>query len=168
MTSFEARDLGEAKHYLGIKITRDRGSRTIKLSQELMTTELVAKYGLSDGKVKNVPLSPSIRLSTEEGEPIDQGKYPYSQLVGSLLYLAVTTRPDIGFAVGVFGQTHELSYISTLASSKGSAAILGRNAGLWSYVWQDMIAILLWWDIAMLTMLEIWTQDAQQLGMSST
>ena len=27
MTSFEARDLGEAKHYLGIKITRDRGSR---------------------------------------------------------------------------------------------------------------------------------------------
>ena len=38
MTSFEARRLlGEAKHYLGIKITRDRGSRTIELSQELMT-----------------------------------------------------------------------------------------------------------------------------------
>ena len=127
MTSFEARDLGEAKHYLGIKITRDRGSRTIKLSQELMTTELVAKYGLSDGKVKNVPLSPSIRLSTEEGEPIDQGKYPYSQLVGSLLYLAVTTRPDIGFAVGVLAR-HMSCPTSSMPESSGKRERLRRRS----------------------------------------
>jgi hypothetical protein len=104
MTSFEARDLGEAKHYLGIKITRDRGSRTIMLTQELMTTELVAKFGLSEGKTKSIPLSPSIKLSKEEGEPLDKDQYPYSQLVGSLMYLSVTTRPDISFVVGALAR----------------------------------------------------------------
>ncbi len=104
MSTFEARDLGEAQHYLGIKITRDRGSSTLWLSQELMTTELVANYGLEHSKTKAVPLSPAIKLTKDEGEPLDKEKYPYSQLVGSLMYLSVSTRPDIAYAVGALAR----------------------------------------------------------------
>lgn len=100
---FDARDLGEAEHYLGIKIQRNRGSRTVMLSQGLMATELVAKYGLQDGKTKTTPLTPSIRL-TREGDPLDTDTYKYTQLVGSLMYLSVCTRPDITYAVGALAR----------------------------------------------------------------
>ena len=40
-----------------------------------------------------------VKLSREQGE-VSPTSLPYSSLVGSLLYLAVCTRPDISFAVG--------------------------------------------------------------------
>lgn len=40
----------------------------------------------------------------DEGEELDKEKYPYSQLIGSLLYLSVTTRPDISFSVGALAR----------------------------------------------------------------
>jgi hypothetical protein len=101
---FDARDLGEAQYYLGIKISRDRGSRTVKLSQELMTTELVSRYGLEECKPRSTPLTPSAKLSRDNGEAVNKEAYPYSQLVGSLMYLSVCTRPDISYAVGALAR----------------------------------------------------------------
>jgi hypothetical protein len=104
MTSFEARDLGEAKTFLGMTITRDRANRTLKLDQERMTTQLITKYGLSDAKIKSIPLSPSTKLSKDEGEPLSTSAYDYGNLIGSLLYLSVCTRPDIAQAVGALSK----------------------------------------------------------------
>jgi hypothetical protein len=39
-----------------------------------------------------------------DGKPLDRAKYPYNELVGSLLYLTVCTRLDIAQAVGVLGR----------------------------------------------------------------
>jgi hypothetical protein len=103
-SAFDARDMGAATAYLGMKIERDRGSRKIKLTQTLMTQELVAKYNMEDCKTKATPLSPSIKLSAEEGDPLDTDKFPYSQLVGSLMYIAVCTRPDISYSVGALAR----------------------------------------------------------------
>ena len=100
MTTFDARDLGDASTYLGMTITRDRGSGTIKLNQPRMTTDLITKFGMDDSKNRSIPLSPSIKFSKDEGEPLDTSKYPYSELVGSLMYLSVCTRPDIAYATG--------------------------------------------------------------------
>jgi hypothetical protein len=100
LSAFDARDLGEASTYLGINIYRDWESKTIKISQDRMITDLVNKYGVVDGKVRSIPLSPSVKLVKGEGDILDKAVYPYSQLVGSLMYLAVCTRPDISYAVG--------------------------------------------------------------------
>lgn len=81
--TFDARDLGEASFFLGIRITRDRGSRTTKLSLERMTKEIVQTYGLSDAKTKGVPLSPSIKVTKEDGNALDRDVYPYSRLIGT-------------------------------------------------------------------------------------
>jgi hypothetical protein len=39
-----------------------------------------------------------------DGEPLDRKKFPYSELVGSLLYLGVCTRPGIAQSVGVLAR----------------------------------------------------------------
>jgi hypothetical protein len=104
MTTFDARDMGDVESYLGMKIVRDRASRIIKLSQGLMTKNLVEKYGMEDSKTKSTPLGLNIKLTADEGEPLDTDIYPYSQLVGSMMYLAVCTRPDIAYAVGALAR----------------------------------------------------------------
>ena len=104
MAIFEARDLGEIVMFLGIRVTRDRAARTITLSNERMVTDMLTKYGMMDCKPAPVPLSSSITLTKADGEPLDVSMYPYRQLVGSLMYIAVTTRPDIAFAVGALAR----------------------------------------------------------------
>ena len=100
MAAFDARDLGPASFYLGIKITRNRAAKTIKMSHEKMIYDLAAKYDLTDAKPRDIPMSLGMRLSKADGDPLDTKAYPYSSLVGALNYIAVTTRPDISFVVG--------------------------------------------------------------------
>ena len=100
LQAFEARDLGDAQLFLGMTVTRDREQRIIHLSQERMITNLVKQFGLADGKIRTVPLSPSIKLNNTDGKPLDVTVHAYGSLIGSLLYLSVCTRPDIAHAVG--------------------------------------------------------------------
>lgn len=103
--AFDIKDLGEAKYFLGITIERHRAAKTLAISQKRMTTELIHKYGMEDAKPKTVPLSSSTRLSAgDEDETLDTKAMPYSELVGSLLYLSVCTRPDITQAVGALAR----------------------------------------------------------------
>jgi hypothetical protein len=130
MTTFEARDLGEAKMFVGIEIDRNRKERTLKISQRRMALDLVAKYGLEEGRSRTVPLAPSIKLSKDEANPLDTTKYGYSELVGSLLYLTVCTRPDIAQAVGALTR-----YMSKPAESHWQAikGVLRYVAGTASF-----------------------------------
>ena len=97
------RDLGPATFFLGMELLRDRNARTLKLTQKKLTTELIRRYGLTDAKERSVPLAVGEKLK-KEGEPLDTSKFPYSECVGSLLYLSVCTRPDIAQAVGVLAR----------------------------------------------------------------
>jgi hypothetical protein len=51
-------------------------------------------------KGKSVPINSGEKV-VRDGEPLYREKFSYSELVGSLLYLSVCTRPDIAQAVGV-------------------------------------------------------------------
>ena len=103
MTAFEARDLGPSSFFLGMDIIRDRNARTITLAQHRLTKDLLTKYGMTEAKSLSTPLSLATKL-TKTGEPLDTGSHPYSQLIGSLMYLSVCTRPDISQAVGALAR----------------------------------------------------------------
>lgn len=119
MSVFDARDLGEAVTFLGINILRDRGSRTIKLIQQRHTFDVISTFGLLDAKPLSVPLSSSIKLSKEEGFPLDSSASQYSQMVGSLNYLATCTRPDISYSVGALSRYLSCPTSVHLQAAKG-------------------------------------------------
>eukprot|EP00877_Chromochloris_zofingiensis_P009919 jgi/Chrzof1/5180/Cz15g15040.t1 len=122
---FESRDLGEATSYLGMSIQRNRQTGIIKIGHRLMITELLEKYGAVDSKIKSVPLSPSIKLAKDEGDPLDKEHYPYSQLVGSLMYLAITSRPDLAFSVGALARYMSCPTTVHWQAAKGVLRYLG-------------------------------------------
>jgi hypothetical protein len=65
---------------------------------------VVARFDMSDAKPAAVPLSASVKLSRDGDEPLDVSVFPYRELVGSLMYLAVCTRRDISQAVGALAR----------------------------------------------------------------
>eukprot|EP00775_Hariotina_reticulata_P006589 gene6589-6817_t len=87
-----------------MKVIRDREGKCISLSQEQAIHELADQYNINPKKSRTVPLNASIKLSKDEGDPLDTAEFPYRALIGSLNYLAVCTRPDISFAIGVLSR----------------------------------------------------------------
>ena len=98
---FDITDLGESKWMLGMRITRDRAAKTIKLDQELYVTTALEKFGLKHCKTAR---SPAQQNNGEQEDDRDGGGKPadrklYQEKVGTLLYAAISTRPDIAHAV---------------------------------------------------------------------
>ncbi|GIL60632.1 hypothetical protein Vafri_15174 [Volvox africanus] len=102
MSQFECRDMGEATMFLGMLIKRDRAMGYLSLSQPRLIEELVQLYGMGSARSKPVPMAEGTHLAQASlEERLDRERYPYSELIGSLLYISGCTRPDISQAVGV-------------------------------------------------------------------
>ena len=56
MKKWESHDLGEAKEYLGMRITRDRIKKTLKLDQISYTDKVIKCFKLNDAKIACTPL----------------------------------------------------------------------------------------------------------------
>lgn len=64
--------------------------------------ELLNRFRMIESKPVCTPIVPGAKLIKNEDAQDDN--LPYRELVGSLTYLAVSTRPDISFAVSYLGQ----------------------------------------------------------------
>lgn len=119
MSAFDVRDLGDAGMFVGMDIVRDRAARSLSINQKRMTSELVDKYGFGNAKIKSVPLSPSLKLTKADGNELDTNTYGYSELVGSLLYLSVCSRPDIAQSVGALARYMAKPSVEHWQAAKG-------------------------------------------------
>jgi hypothetical protein len=104
---FKIKDLGEIKWILNIEVTRDRKNRFLSLGQTQYIKDMVKEFNLSHANSLPVPGTPSVKLSKsgqdrsgQEYESPEVGEStPYLALIGKLLYLSMTTRPDISYIV---------------------------------------------------------------------
>lgn len=128
MSVFEARDLGEAKLFLGMTLERNREQRTLIMRQEKAIEDLLKKFSMDDSKPKGTPLSDL--PSADSGDLLDTTKYPYASLVGGLLYLSVCTRPDITHAVGVLTRFMSAPRTGHWAAAKGLLRYLAGTTKL--------------------------------------
>ena len=93
--NFDMKDLGEADVILNIKLIK--GENGIILKQSHYVENILNRFGYSDSKDSPTPFDPSLKLRKNRGQGINQLRY--SQIIGSLMYLAGATRPDISFTV---------------------------------------------------------------------
>jgi len=92
-------DLGPCAKFLNIVIIRDQASQKLWLLSHLYITDLLAEWNLSQCKVASVPLPTIASKSQMQDDLLDKDQLTqYQCLVGCLMYLAVTRRPDIAFA----------------------------------------------------------------------
>ena len=100
----EIHDMGEIHWMLGVEIKRDRETKKISLSQRSYIDSIITRYGFDDAKPLSIPIVANSTLSKNDCPTTtsDIGKMagrPYREAVGSLMYAAIGTRPDISFAV---------------------------------------------------------------------
>jgi hypothetical protein len=90
-------DLGPIKHFLGWEITRDRKRRILTIGQRQYITELLKTYGVAETKMKSCPAANITLRPLQKSEP--RKDKPYLELLGAVLYIANSTRPDLAYAV---------------------------------------------------------------------
>lgn len=90
------KNLGDLRWYSGLYYERDLERGTITVSQQTYAEELAEEYGVKWGK--SIPLSAGMKLEEFDVEE-PATSFPFRELVGSLMWLATQTRPDISNAV---------------------------------------------------------------------
>ncbi|KAK3121646.1 hypothetical protein QOZ80_8BG0657920 [Eleusine coracana subsp. coracana] len=98
--SFDMKDLGEADVILNIKLIK--GENGITLTQYHYVEKLLNRFGYKDSKSSPTPYDRNLIL--RKNKRIGRDQLRYSQIIGSLMYLASATRPDISFAVSKLSQ----------------------------------------------------------------
>ncbi|XP_026475639.1 uncharacterized protein LOC113380719 [Ctenocephalides felis] len=110
---FKIKDLGKAKCCLGIRINYEKDGSII-LDQERYIDQLLNKFNMQDCKQAGTPMESDLKLSSGK---IEQ-ELPYQQLIGSLMYLAVMTRPDIAYSLSYLSQFNNCYVSSHFKSAK--------------------------------------------------
>jgi hypothetical protein len=91
---YEVRELGKAKHFLGIRIVQDRSDRKLWLLQDSYIDKIAKKFHIKPTKIPKTPLL-STDLVKYEGKATNSQIQGYQQKVGTLNFPANITRPDI-------------------------------------------------------------------------
>jgi hypothetical protein len=104
---FEITDGGALQYFLGLEFERNREKRQLVIHQSRYTTELLQRHQMDTCAPKSTPWDSGVKLTKEmspgpadEEEQAVMADVPYRTVVGELLFLSISTRPDISHAVG--------------------------------------------------------------------
>jgi hypothetical protein len=103
---FEMERLGPAQHFLGVRITRDRQQGKITLTQDAYINKILDRFGMTNSHPVDTPMAtgaiefmiPNTEQATYEDIKL------YGSIVGSEMYLANQTRPDIAYTVNTLSR----------------------------------------------------------------
>ena len=90
--------LGDSSMFVGLQIQRNKSEKSLVIHQSAYVKKIIEKYRMIDAKVVSVPADPHVVLSPSEIDD-EKSNAPYREAVGSLVFLASISRPDIAYAV---------------------------------------------------------------------
>jgi len=100
---FECSDLGAVTQFISWKVDLSDGQ--VFISQPKLVAQILQDFPSLSSNPTSTPMCASTKLTKDAESPaLDAKEYPYSSVIGSLLYLAVSTRPDIMYAVNTLAR----------------------------------------------------------------
>ncbi|XP_038877926.1 secreted RxLR effector protein 161-like [Benincasa hispida] len=105
---FDMKDLREASKVLEVKIHRNKEESIPSINQSSYCEKILKMFNMNDVKPVSLPIVQHFKLSLANSpKDSDQEHHkqmaiiPYSQAVGSLMYLMISTRPDLSYSTSL-------------------------------------------------------------------
>ena len=95
-------DRGDLEWFLGMRILKTEEG--IALDQEKYTQNILEQFNMQDCKPSKTPAKNNIKLEVAQEDSVRLDSHEFRSLVGSLLYLAKETRPDIMWITNVLSR----------------------------------------------------------------
>ena len=92
---FKMTDLGQLSWFLGIQF--ECKNNTIKMNQSRYIEKILSKFSMADCKPCSTPCEMDVTKTSDKVDLIISK--PYCEIIGSLKYVMVATRPDICYTV---------------------------------------------------------------------
>ena len=99
---FKIKDLGEMDSILGIRINKLENN-DILLSQDNYIYNILERFNMLDSKTCRTSIEEKLNFNLNNESNIIKVNQ-YQQMVGSILYLMLKTRPDLSFSITVLSQ----------------------------------------------------------------
>ena len=102
---YDMRQMDDVDMFLGVQLTWSKHRQSLHMSQPRYALDMVKRYGLQDAKPASTPMVASFfsGLDTEQDKSVVDVE-AYRSMVGSLLFLAGRSRPDITIAVAILAR----------------------------------------------------------------
>ncbi|CAI7861012.1 unnamed protein product [Closterium sp. NIES-53] len=125
---FKCKALGDVSFYLGLHIERDVEKRCTRVHQRKYLEALAANFGQSEVHVATpFPSGFKCVKGPEEESVGEEERHRFHSLVGSLMYAAVNTRPDVVFATGQLARVVQCPNEEQVAAGMRVAKYLGQT-----------------------------------------
>ena len=101
-SKFKMNDRGDLEWFLGMRILKTE--KGITLDQEKYTQNILEQFNMQDCKPSKTPAENNLKLEVAQEDSARVDSHEFRSLVGSLLYLAKQTRPDIMWITNVLSR----------------------------------------------------------------
>ena len=110
--------LSPARQFLGIEIQYD--GTGVSLGQKAYITTILRRFGMEHTHGVLMPMDPNIKLDLAEdrGEKELEDITDYQAVVGSLMYAALATQPDISYVVAALSCYNSQPFTSHMTAAK--------------------------------------------------
>ena len=105
---FKMKDMGKLHYCLGVTVEQDEQQKCVWINHKQYILNMLKRYGLLEAKTVSTPTDLNVRLQKNDGVSNPVNPIQYQSTVGSLLYTAITTRPDIAQAVGIVSKFNSM------------------------------------------------------------
>ncbi|CAI7739435.1 unnamed protein product, partial [Closterium sp. NIES-54] len=125
---FKCKALDDVSFYLGLHIERVVEKRCMQVHQRKYLEALAANFGQSEGHVATLFPSRFKCVKGPEEESVgEEERRRFHSLVGSLMYAAVNTRPDVAFDTGQLARVVECPNEEQVVAGMRVAKYLGQT-----------------------------------------
>lgn len=122
-------DLGQARGLLGLQIDQLPNGQ-LKLHQTQFILKVLKQINMQDCNGVHTPKEAGRRLVPAKGDDKLVGQREYQSLVGSLMYIAVGTRPDLAFTVLVLSKFNAKPMMDHFLATKRVLRYLKETVGM--------------------------------------